>query len=141
MLFKLRTIGDRRVIYIIFILLILDFVFQLCHNLVEYKNYPITIFERKFGYYDEKENCQILRGNENDAFQFFEIITNSEDGWIEISNSHGKITKFKIEDKVYCTLEIPLDGKHKETNIIISSKNEIWYPFSSNQKIIFKETD
>ena len=98
-MFKLRIIGNKRVIYIVFILLLLDFGFQVYHNLVEYKNYPITICERKFGYYDPKTKYQILRGNIDDAIQFFEIITNNEEGWEEIKRNVNEIIKFNKKMK------------------------------------------
>mgnify|MGYP000239403909 FL=1 len=136
-MFKLRIIGNKRVIYIVFILLLLDFGFQVYHNLVEYKNYPITIFERKFGYYDPKTKYQILRGNIDDAIQFFEIITNNEEGWEEIKRNVNEIIKFNKKNEIYCKIKYSINGEDN-TIITIYSKYKKRYPFASNQIILFK---
>ncbi len=102
-----------------------------------YNNYPISVITRKFGDYDIETGQQYLYGGDKNAVKFFCSLTNEWDDAKIITDDIQKIVAYSQEENIKITLIYP--QKNEEApQILISSDEDRWFPYNSNQIINFK---
>ena len=103
----------------------------------KYNNYPISVITRKFGDYDIETGQQYLYGGDKNAVKFFCSLTNEWDDAKIITDDIQKIVAYSQEENIKITLIYP--QKNEEApQILISSDEDGWFPYNSNQIINFK---
>lgn len=130
--------GSWKAIYLLIALLLLDGIYQSFRDSVfYYNNYPISVITRKFGDCDIETGQQYLYGGDKNAVKFFCSLTNEWDDAKIITDDIQKIVAYSQEENIKITLIYP--QKNEEApQILISSDEDRWFPYNSNQIINFK---
>ncbi len=133
--------GNRKVIYLIIALLLLNGIYQnFRENICYYNDYPISVITRKFGNYDKETGQQYLYGGSKTAVEFFCSLAKEWQDVQIIADDENKITAYSKDENIQITLVYPKNNEDV-SQILIKSDDDRWFPYSSNQIINFKVLD
>lgn len=133
--------GNRKVIYLIIALLLLNGIYQnFRENICYYNDYPISVITRKFGDYDKETGQQYLYGGNKTAVEFFCSLAKEWQDVQIITDDENKITAYSKDENIQITLVYPKNNEGV-SQILIKSDNDRWFPYNSNQIINFKVLD